>query len=732
MGTGIMVVMLALSSGVALFSMSRVERDIVEVVEQRQPLALASTALSDAISHANNALGFYLISAEPSDQEDYDKAIKEVDRTLEMLQAMPLVQQDADTSVLIDDIANDLTQYRQFRDRLFPLVTDFNQNYPGMGISGRNLNPIAMNIQANLQTMLLSEQEQEPEVQLPVAPSLHEAVGQQAGQRDMGGVTGDAMDEQHSERLKIGTVPARLYDVDEVDQYRQAVESGWQELTQFSGQRKQVFSAISETRQAWMNIIIGNRAYMAFRGQTALSNLASYKEIFDQQLSELEKLSDQDLLTFEQADALDQIKALKIDFYQGLEEMIAVHGGEQWRTDSYLIRTQVSPLVSAMQDKLNRLVDTQKNRTQDIGSNLIASVADTRYLLAILLVVVSMVAIIGGALFAMSLTRALNSLVEAMSEIAEGDGDLTQRMEVRGRDELAQLSKSFNRFMVKIHEIVVQVTDATEHLAQSSENVSTIVADTRQGIQEQRLGTDQVATAMNEMTATVQQVAEHAGNAASKASEADERAQSGKRVVHQTIGSIEQLANEVDRAAQVINGLERDSESIGTVLDVIQGIAEQTNLLALNAAIEAARAGEQGRGFAVVADEVRNLASRTHESTKEIQIIIERLQSGAQDAVQVMSIGSEKAKQSVAQAADAGSALDEITAAVGTIVNMNGEIAQASQQQGQVAEDINQNVIKIAGSADESFQGTEDLATNSHDLARLATGLKGMVGRFKT
>ncbi len=230
-------------------------------------------------------------------------------------------------------------------------------------------------------------------------------------------------------------------------------------------------------------------------------------------------------------------------------------------------------------------------------------------------------------------------------------------------------------------------------------------------ILEQKDEVDKVATAMTEMSATVHEVARNATEAAEAAQRADEETTKGKMVVSQAIEAIDLLANEVNDAAQVIHRLEQDSDEIGAVLDVIRGIAEQTNLLALNAAIEAARAGEQGRGFAVVADEVRTLAQRTQQSTQEIQNMIERLQSGAQDAVKAMEQGRSRAQVGVEQAAEAGTSLETIAQAVGTISDMNTQIATAAEEQSVVAEEINLNIVSISDMADKiaSESGAGDL-----------------------
>jgi methyl-accepting chemotaxis protein len=268
-------------------------------------------------------------------------------------------------------------------------------------------------------------------------------------------------------------------------------------------------------------------------------------------------------------------------------------------------------------------------------------------------------------------------------------------------------------------------------LASAAEEMSAIMEETHRGTQQQQSETSQVVTAMNQMTATVQEVARHATEAAAAANNADQASIEGKQVVINTMKAIEDLSSEVHSAASVIGQLEKDSENIGAVLDVIKGIAEQTNLLALNAAIEAARAGEQGRGFAVVADEVRTLASRTQQSTQEIQEMIEKLQAGAQSAVKVMDDSRSRAEDSVSQAAQAGTSLEAITRAVSQITDMNTQIATAAEQQSSVAEEINRNVVNISDIVDRTAEGAQQTSTASEELANLAGQLQQLVNQFK-
>lgn len=357
---------------------------------------------------------------------------------------------------------------------------------------------------------------------------------------------------------------------------------------------------------------------------------------------------------------------------------------------------------------------------ESILSNLLITVA--------LLIVGIVIAI----LIARAIARPIGKAVDAMNNIAKGDGDLTLRLEDSGNTEVAKLGAAFNLFADKVRSLVMDVANSTSQLSSAAAQMSAITSESNSNISHQRNEIDQVATSMNEMTATVQEVARNASEAATAARQADTEANRGQDIVQKTATSIKSLAREVEGAANVINKLESDSESIGQVLDVIRGIAEQTNLLALNAAIEAARAGEQGRGFAVVADEVRTLASRTQKSTQEIQGMIERLQNGTREAVKVMQQGRSQASSSVEHAQSAGTSLGTITSAVTRITDMNTQIASAAEQQSAVAEEINRNVVNINTVADQVTQASTQIDSASHELAKLATQLQTIVGRFKT
>jgi len=331
--------------------------------------------------------------------------------------------------------------------------------------------------------------------------------------------------------------------------------------------------------------------------------------------------------------------------------------------------------------------------------------------------------------FYMAVLRSIADLKDAIRRMA--DGDLTVNLTLQTRDEIRHIADQVNAMASRFRELVGNVLRSTHHVATAAEELSAVSEQTNQGINEQLAQTDQVATAVNQMSATVQEVARSAASTSDATRNAQQESHTGHGVVRDTVKTINALAEEIRAAAGAVRKLGEDSEEIGKVLDVIRTIAEQTNLLALNAAIEAARAGEQGRGFAVVADEVRTLAGRTQQSTQEIQAMIERLQSGARQAVQAMVASESKTEEGVAMAARAGDALESITRSVATIADMSAQIAAAAEEQSTVAEEINRNVTQIASVSDQNAAASTQTASSSTELARLAEELNGMVAVFR-
>ena len=325
--------------------------------------------------------------------------------------------------------------------------------------------------------------------------------------------------------------------------------------------------------------------------------------------------------------------------------------------------------------------------------------------------------------------RPLGKAAEAMAAIASGD--LSVEVTCNSNNEIAQMLAGMQAMREYLRGIIGAIHRATGDLNQVANEARQVAERSMSGAMQQKEDTDSVATAMTEMASTVHSVAGNASEAAEAARNADGQAKQGQSIVQATVTAIRSLADEVRSGAEAIERVRQESDAIGQILDVIRGIAEQTNLLALNAAIEAARAGEQGRGFAVVADEVRTLASRTQTSTTEIQAMIERLQKGTQQAVGVMESSRQRAEVSESQVQSAGNALDAITAAVSHISAMNTQIANAAAEQGRVAEEINRNVINISEVAEQTVVGAGQSSAANEHITGLAGELQGLVGRFK-
>ena len=363
----------------------------------------------------------------------------------------------------------------------------------------------------------------------------------------------------------------------------------------------------------------------------------------------------------------------------------------------------------------------------EIDERISTIITSIMVIAAVLLVAFGIV----GVVLSNTFLRPLQQIKDNLDDIAAGEGDLTRRLPINGDDELGQLAGSFNRFVEKIHSLVRQIADMTGQLTELVNQVSAQAQRSEQAMERQRHETDQVATAINEMSAAAHEVSQSAQGAAEAAQKTDIEGQAAKQVVDGSIERIHTLVQDIRDSGLSLDTLQKDVSSIVSVLDVIRSIAEQTNLLALNAAIEAARAGEAGRGFAVVADEVRALASRTQQSTQEIQGMIDRLQKGTQDAVTSMRRSSDAGDVTSEQANRAGTSLDAIAQLIGTINAMNAQIASAAEEQTALAEEINRSVHKIAVAVDSVADETQQGAQTARNLAGLGERLGALVRQFR-
>jgi methyl-accepting chemotaxis protein len=330
------------------------------------------------------------------------------------------------------------------------------------------------------------------------------------------------------------------------------------------------------------------------------------------------------------------------------------------------------------------------------------------------------------------LFKPLQDAISAMLNIAEGEGDLSKRLNEKGKTELSQLARGFNIFASHIQNIVIELGSTIKEISDSSVQLSSTVHSTDQAISEQKYGIEQVLVSLEQLLPAIQEVAANAVQSVDLANLSNEAATDGLKIVGRAITDINSLDSDINNASQVISSLAKDTDDIGSVLSVIRGIADQTNLLALNAAIEAARAGEQGRGFAVVADEVRTLAKRTQDATAEIQSMIEKLQQGATDAVEVMTHSKSRTLACVDNTKEVGNALDKITTSVVSITDVNNQIAAATEEQNYTVEEIRRNVDSINQQVECTANGSKETASNSEHTIELAGQIKTLIKQFKT
>ncbi|MBK3444326.1 MULTISPECIES: methyl-accepting chemotaxis protein [Pseudomonas] len=416
------------------------------------------------------------------------------------------------------------------------------------------------------------------------------------------------------------------------------------------------------------------------------------------------------------------------NYLKAQAEMVAL--SKQGKVDEMraLINSRIKDGTDQMGEQLNKLIAINaadaKQADVDAGQSYEGAITGV--------VAVSVVAALLTVLLAWLLTRSIVTPLRKAVEVAEtiAAGNLSKTIEDDGKDEPARLLSALSTMQASLRQTIQHIAGSATQLASAAEELSAVTEEASRGLQQQNNEIDQAATAVNEMTAAVEEVARNAVSTSEASGQSNQAAREGRDRVMETVGAIQTMTQDVQNTSAMIEGLAAQGRDIGKVLDVIRAIAEQTNLLALNAAIEAARAGEAGRGFAVVADEVRALAHRTAQSTQEIEKMVAGIQNGTGEAVQSMQQSNQRSQTTLEMARAAGASLEQITASISLINERNLVIASASEEQAQVSREVDRNLVNIRDLATQSAAGANQTSAASHELSRLAVDLNGMVARF--
>ena len=457
----------------------------------------------------------------------------------------------------------------------------------------------------------------------------------------------------------------------------------------------------------------------------------SYEKLWSKnQQRYLALVQQQNLLNTEQKEAFAKFNTAREIFTQLPKQMLASRAQNDWNLANHWLATKAAPLGFKIKVILNEMAENQHTLLENDSIQLI-DISDEAKLEAWILLFIGVVIAV---VLSISITRSIRSPIQVLSnalKFVDKDNNLTIQIKNSGNDEISEATRIVNEMLATFKSSIEDVADASNQMATTAEETSVISTEIEHSIQEQAGQTELIATAITEMATTVKEVAQNTLNTSSASSEADDSVKQGSDNMQQTISTINQLAIKLDGTSRTVGELEQSSNEIATVLEVINSIADQTNLLALNAAIEAARAGEQGRGFAVVADEVRALAARTQQSTSEISTIISKLQSNSQEAVSAMQQSQKQVDNVVKQAQSTGDILTTISDAISNINEMSSHIATSSEQQEVVAEEINISVVSINDKTHENVNAIAETSKAGRDLAELSVNMQTLVSKFK-
>ena len=491
----------------------------------------------------------------------------------------------------------------------------------------------------------------------------------------------------------------------------------------------QMLHEIDQLWLSWTRLSSEIRAYLTFRTDDLKNTVLDFHQLIQ---ARQQKVLDSGDLELDQEEAFERLIAIAEEFLPNLQGLFELHSGSDWRADVSFIRSKILPLQTQLEAKIAELTEIENSSIIATSNDLVTDVNNAGKFSLMLVILGIVVGTVVMLLAITVVTRRINETVSALEDIAYGSGDLDQRLSEHGNDEISRLSRAYNTFVAKIKEVVDEVVNSASLLAVESDKINVSTLASQEQVAQQGSDLDVIEQAVDSMAVSSSQVSEKARSASEAAESANQYAQQGQSIVDDVVAAISSLSNEVENTTGVVHEVENQSDQIGMVLSVIRNISEQTNLLALNAAIEAARAGEQGRGFAVVADEVRSLSEKIHAETDEIQSIIHTLQDGAKKAVKSMEKGLNSTQSTVEMAGNANEALQSISETIRTIVEMNTGIADLTHEQADSTQDIRQKVHSINASANETQKTVDSALESSTKFNTMAGNLNALVEQFVT
>ena len=507
--------------------------------------------------------------------------------------------------------------------------------------------------------------------------------------------------------------------------FNEMLESEFEEAA--SNERRLFLQQINDLRQSWMTAVSLFRTFLSNPNESRIEQISLYMSQSTKLLRQLNEKSD--LFTFEQEEGLAGLNPISQAYFGNIRRVFDVFKQGKWRADITLINNEINPLSKKIGLKIDTMINIQKDQVDNGNSDLISKTKASIVYITIALIC----SVIVGIFAARFTSKQINTAVKELNNILNNilSGDFSKRMNTNRGGDIGRLATTVNHFSEQLKKIIDEIKSSVINLHQTSGNLTTVTQITSDSILQQNNETELVATAAEQMSSTSHEVARNTASAAASAQKADSDAQAGSNKSNAALSGIQHLVQNLNKSADVIQTLQEDTSNISMVLDVIREISEQTNLLALNAAIEAARAGEQGRGFAVVADEVRTLASRTQESTDQIKEAIDRLQIGADNAVNAMRSSIDEANSNSEQVSEVALSLNQIKDEIININSVLTQVASASEQQSATADEISSSISSISNISAQTSENTDALHTAEQDLGDVTHSLDNIISIFK-